>query len=450
MFQSKLSWAIAFLIASVSMAQNPTVPGPVLFNQDLLQRWWVDSAAPLIESDAPEGESIERPRQLVPPTFMVDYNDPDSVLRFILTAAGADAQVYPTERYFYYKFDLGARRVSGNIRFTDVEDGVLHIGYFDDFDAQGSVKTKSYHKDRGVSLSFDAELGAETVVFHELRTTFHLNQLPRTFRNEIALNADEEYVAGVLDESGHSLHLVFHKPDTMFYFIRATRQPIPERFADYTTPGGLALKIGLRSRFVFFVDESSGREILVGVYEEYIRRNTYFDGPFDQVPPRLDLRGKLEAAYPYVKFGEGIDQHGNFIGLEFQRVAISPYQSYSTLSGLAADLDKLYRPFTTGNSRWAMLTYEWKRDFHRTVLARARAISRASAVADVGYIHNAAISITWPANHWASPSGLWSGHDASLSRTWPTNHVVDASRVSKDQAAINGTGAAGKSPSGEK
>jgi hypothetical protein len=449
MSQCKLSGAIAFLAASISMAQSPTAPGPVVFNQDLLQRWWTDSAAPSADTGADAGELRERPRQTIPATLLVDYDDPDSVLKFILTAAGAKAQVYPTERYFYYKFDLGARRVSGNLRFTDVEDSVLHIGYFDDFDAQGSVKTKSYHHDRDISLSYDAKLGTETVEFRELRTTFHLNQVPRTFCNEIALDADEAYVAGVLDESGHSLHLVFNKPETMFYFIRAARHPSPERFADYTTPGGHSLKVGLRSRFVFFVDETSGREVLVGVYEDYIIRNTYFDGPFDQVPPRLDLRAMLESAYPYVKFGQGIDEHGNFIGLEFQRVAISPYQSYSTLPALAADLDKLYRPFATGTARWAMLTYEWKRDFHKTVIARTKAGSTAAAIADVGYIHNAAISIAWPANHWAEPSGLWSGHDAALSRTWPPNHVVELSRVPKLQAATNEAETA-KSSSGVK
>jgi hypothetical protein len=115
-------------------------------------------------------------------------------------------------------------------------------------------------------------------------------------------------------------------------FIRNANRPLPELRSGFSYGNDVNFLVGQSSRFVFL--EENGRDILVGVHKANIESNNYYDGPFDQVPPRLELQEMLEAAYPYVKERGGIDRHGNFKSLTGNRVAISPYLQYESLNKL--------------------------------------------------------------------------------------------------------------------
>lgn len=167
-----------------------------------------------------------------------------------------------------------------------------------------------------------------------------------------------------------------------------------------------------RTDFVFYADARARRTLLVGVSSHNVYENNYFDGPFDQVPPRLPLKEKLEAACPYLKV-DPIDAHGNFTRKEGQRVAISPYLDYSSLDDAIAELTRREKSAVLPSQKWAALTYESKRDFHRT-LARTEAGDGAD--------HRACVSQGWPANHALARSHAWpDSHRRDQSTGWPAN-----------------------------
>ncbi|WP_163364710.1 hypothetical protein, partial [Escherichia coli] len=70
--------------------------------------------------------------------------------------------------------------------------------------------------------------------------------------------------------------------------------------------------VGQRTGFAFYRD--GDRKILIGVNERNSRLNTYFDGPFDQLPENFiegeTLREAIVAAAPEIK-GK-IDRLGTF------------------------------------------------------------------------------------------------------------------------------------------
>ena len=116
-----------------------------------------------------------------------------------------------------------------------------------------------------------------------------------------------------------------------------------------------------RDSFFFYSDD---RLVLVGVLSDNIARNNYYDGPFDQVPPNLNIKQELETVYPYVKLRGGIDQHGNFVSQHGVRVAISPYIVYSDTSEFVKEVSKRFEMAKRNNTSFLTeLVYEWKSNF---------------------------------------------------------------------------------------
>ena len=93
--------------------------------------------------------------------------------------------------------------------------------------------------------------------------------------------------------------------------------------------------IGKRTGFAFYRDRLLDRKILVGVYEGNYRLNTYFDGPFDQLPDNFiegeTLRQAILEISPGLK-GK-IDRFGSSPNGEV-RFLIKPYATYRTESEL--------------------------------------------------------------------------------------------------------------------
>lgn len=112
--------------------------------------------------------------------------------------------------------------------------------------------------------------------------------------------------------------------------------------------------------------EDNDRQILVGVNSNQVRGNNYFDGPFDQIPPRLQIKELLERVCPYVKYRGGIDAHGNFLKLAHTRVAISPYVKYSSTSEFLQYANRVLDPTLADDDlRFLELVKESKMEFHK-------------------------------------------------------------------------------------
>ena len=145
--------------------------------------------------------------------------------------------------------------------------------------------------------------------------------------------------------------------------------------------------------------------------------NSYYDGPFDQVPPRLSLRDKLLRAYPYTKERGGIDNHGNFIAIADTRVAISPYTTYRKLSDLV-EYQMRCQDHPTKSEKWSCLAYEWKRDFHRFSNASTSTTRDESPDESSVFVRQG-----WPANHYRDASFAWpTDHLRLKSAEWPANY----------------------------
>ncbi len=343
------------------------------------------------------------------------FDDPRSILRFVMSAAPERAMVYPTERYYYYKFTLGGRVVSGNIRFADAEDGAFSVGYFDAYNQSDMQVGHFTHGEDGVSARYDAQTGEVALGLDGLSRVFVLDRSalePPGF----PLLSGEQHVTAVRDESGYFLQLLYYAPGRSLYYVLDDRHPRPEGWVRGESQQVEAW-FGERSRFCFVKHPATGRFILVGVNRREISQNTWYDGPFDQVPPRLPLREMLEEAYPYVQDAGGLDEHGNFLKVEGQRVAISPYRAYESGTELEKDLEAVI--LDVGDpTAWTAATYEYKRDW------------RAPAGDAVAGVHVRDLSLGWPANHWGGSSRGWGPeHAAETSRGWPVNHDAQVSRA---------------------
>lgn len=343
-----LSW----LTTANLLAQDEPVRRPVVFNQEWLESSWVNqyptNPDSLLAFDEQVGNSI-------------DPTDRVAVIKHVLTHAPEPAIVYPSERYYYFKFWCGHRLISGNLRFCDVDQGKIHFGYFDEFDSRflytGTIEN-------GVN-GFVTISGAKVVlIFSGLEKSFRLDRSWLDSTGLFLLDG-EELVSGILDESGYYFWLVHNQAKRRLYFVLNDKR-LPERTIEIAS-GGVRFLIGQSSRFIFYVDDVANRKILVGVSEDNIRANNYFDGPFDQVPPDLNIKPILEEIYPYVQDRGGIDEHGNFIALHHSRVAISPYVKYSDTSSFLVFAAQVLKPKTPNDLAFVDLVYESKMDFHLIV-----------------------------------------------------------------------------------
>lgn len=409
--------------------------GPVDFNETMIRRWLAEAAGSPTAAAPAAGLQAASPADLASPGEIrqADVQDPMSVFRHIFLSMPDDATVYPTESYYYYQFDLGPRRLSGNIRLLDAHEGKIHIGYFD-VNETGVTKAATFGGSDGVVARTESP-NVRTVTAFGRTVRFTLPPREAERPRSMRLASDERVLAGVFDESGLNFYMTYLDSVAGFLFVLDEERPVADTLIPLNE-GSPRFLIGRRTRYIFMQDEEYGRKILVGVHRKQVEQNSYYDGPFDQVPPRLGIRAELEAAYPYVKLRGGIDEHGNFISQSGSRVAISPYADYESPEKLVATLTKKLSAPGADDSvarRWLRVTYESKRDFHRKVellSEQQHANSEAGVPSSysTGKIHLIYVSQGWPANHELGKSTAWPAeHIRDRSSGWPKNHETPTS-----------------------
>ena len=384
----------------------------VLFNTDWLeQRWKEQSKRGGEQFHASLRRVRSEPSHIWHPTPPdMSFDDFEAVLCHVLRASSSPSIVYPTEQYYYFKFWIGQSLVSGNLRFTDVGDGVLHLGYFLVGNTQ-ETRYRPFTETDGLRI-FPEDNNTFRVRFNGIERSFILDTRPfsRPPIPPSGLPENVVHVSGILDESGYSLDLMFDEARNAFFYQLQPNDPIPEPLTlldPDKVEGGIKaslrellpmrLVIGRDSGFAFLMVSRDRRLVLVGVPKHHVQANNEFDGPFDQVPPRLAIRDKIHRAYPYTKIGRGIDEHGNFIEFSGSRVAISPYLQYDSILQLAQHLAENIDPDSCGTEAFINATFESKRHFH--LRARNHPFDTISFPE-----HLDEISSTWPAHHWPSVS----------------------------------------------
>ncbi len=384
-----------------------------VWNQRWLESRW---GGPLGSSQVPCDEAPEKSADI----SEVRLDSPRSILRGVLEHAPKQPVVYPTEGYYYYTFRLGHRMISGNIRFAAARSGSISVGYFDREHPRRSRSAEFRDGEDGIVVEeqprgcvrLRIEGGPERV----FRVIDHAELPPP----RMPLRSGEEIVASIIDESGVPFVLLWHEPSESFYYCLHDALPIGDVFD--RVHGHERFLVGRDSRFVLFEDQE-GRRYLIGVQQEQVRENSWYDGPFDQVPPHLAIRDKLERSYPYVRMRGGIDEHGNFCELEGQRVAISPYRDYVSVDDLIRECEAIWQEASTDHDAVLRITYEPKRRFHERL---ANMPPSPAAL--------------WPPNHWGWVSSLWPReHTPSTSGHWPANHFPANSRQAMDVREPSGS-----------
>lgn len=267
----------------------------------------------------------------------IRLNDPTSVFAYVFTRLPDEVVVYPSENYYYFILQVEGRQIWGNIRLPtgQREDGYLSFGYFEFIEFPTVPPPTSISGSR----FYDAEDGVfveeldpftYTVEYEGKRVRFRFHELDQTSPAQLSFGTGERFIQRTFDESGYQFYLLFNEQSDYFFWVLNEEEPVP----DLLEPFGEELLIGRRSGFAFWVDPLE-RKVLAGVRQLNIRRNDYFDGPFDQLADNYahetQIASWMVRAFPGL---EGrIDTYGYYTDEERPlRVALSTYYKYAATS----------------------------------------------------------------------------------------------------------------------
>ncbi|QDZ01557.1 hypothetical protein FQ775_14880 [Nitratireductor mangrovi] len=295
-------------------------------------------------------------------TPSVDITDIDAVFDYVFAQLGDEVTVYPTENYYYFKFLHGAVPYAGNFRLdtADRDRGIIHFAYFSEnnpFTEQKVSEHRAYSTEHGVTVEKKDEL-IYAVTRGERTVTFKLNDLRGVEPPPSMVGKSETYLGPVFDESGVQMFLMWNQDAKMFAYVLDENVPSE----DYFQSGASSqIKIGLRTGFAWYKDRYYDRWLLVGVRAYETSLNTFFDGPFDQLPDNFlkgdALRRALLELSPEVE-GQ-IDRFGNSRDLT-GRMLVDPYLLYNEEDELAildqcaaaaVDEETYYPCFAIGQSK---------------------------------------------------------------------------------------------------
>lgn len=263
--------------------------------------------------------------------------EPRTVVADLIRQIGPSATVYPTENYYYFNFFQDGKSYSGSLRFTPGkrEKGILEFACYEtyaswlQFDRDADFYADLSEKD-GVRLTPREHLDFELAVDGHA-TVFTLNDVDQT-PNPANLTSGERFAGRVFDESGLRFDLIYIPDRKVFFFVLDTRTPVAETFVTVSEN----VHLGRRTGFVFYEDKIQKRHILIAVNSEETYKNSWLDGPFDQLPENYyETNGfwnYVYDAYPDLK--GRLTANGTFLdnGSIF---AMMPYRVYLSQAGLA-------------------------------------------------------------------------------------------------------------------
>lgn len=295
------------------------------------------AAAAAQDARPPKLNTLESYVEEVTRATTLAVNDPMAVFAFVLNSLPDRVKVYPTENYYYFKFFHGGAPYAGNIRIEPADSGkvTVHFVYYEDW-SEWHQDTPLTHvvldASRGVGvekldrLVYRLTYGGKSVVFA-------LNDLSQVKPQPGALAPGEIFIGPIFDEAAIRFFLVYNSKLKVFHYILDETVKVADDF--FPAGRGKRILVGKRTGFAFYRDRQRDRKILIGVFEANFRLNTWFDGPFDQLPDNFiegeTLRRAILEVSPGLKgqidrFGSAPDGAVRFL--------IKPYALYRTVSDL--------------------------------------------------------------------------------------------------------------------
>lgn len=291
--------------------------------------------SPLVHTNQAYIEEVSAPNSL-------DVGDMTAVFSHVFSSLPERVKVYPTENYYYFSFFHGGLAYAGNLRLdvTDRDKGLIDFTYFPAYSGwrQDEIDTyKQFGAADGVTveklgpLAYRVSFGAKAVLFE-------LNDLSGVRPPEGALGEEERFLGPIFDESGIQFFLVYNTRLKLFHYVLNELRPVPDEL--YVSRVSDRIVIGRRTGYAYYKDDLRERKILIGVYQENVIANTYFDGPFDQLPDNFIKGEELREAIVGAGLAKAdeIDRFGVLPG-GTDRILIKPYISYSYLEDLAMFAD---------------------------------------------------------------------------------------------------------------
>ena len=131
------------------------------------------------------------------------------------------------------------------------------------------------------------------ITYQGTSVLFALNDVSQIKPPAGAIGPDERLIGPVFDESAVRFFLVYNSKAKVFHYILDETAPVPDQLEP--SPRSDRLLVGKRTGFAYYRDHRLDRKILIGVFEQNVRLNNYFDGPFDQLPDNF-IEGESAAA----------------------------------------------------------------------------------------------------------------------------------------------------------
>jgi hypothetical protein len=260
-----------------------------------------------------------------------DFDDPSAVFLIVFAALDEEVTVYPTENYYYFQCYSHGSTYWGNLRLDakDRDQGIIHLGYFR-YDENGTRQDRG-----GNEKAFSAADSVIVNLTHPLiysvsyrgkTVNFRLNDISNERPLNSSLSTNERFVGPIFDESGLKFFLIFNSKEKHFFYILNEAGGVPEYFIDM----GDQVIEGTRTGFMFYQDTLFSRKILLAVNGRSTDRNSWYDGPFDQLPDNCveftNIQQYMEEVYPYTR--GNVDKFGGFKNQAGARVVIFPYSIY--------------------------------------------------------------------------------------------------------------------------
>ena len=267
----------------------------------------------------------------------LNVDDPMEVFAFVLDSLPDRVKVYPTENYYYFNFFHNGTEYAGNIRIEPHDDGsqIVHFTYYRE-PSEWHEHAPWTHIVLGAGHKVTVEKIdrlAYRITYHGKSVEFALNDLSGVKPPAQALAPNEQFIGPILDESGIRFFLVYDAKLKDFHYILDEIHGVADEF--FQSPRTDRVLIGRRTGFAFYRDHRLDRKILIGVYESNMRLNTYFDGPFDQLPDNFiegeTLRKAILEVQPDLK--DRIDRFGSAPSGEV-RYMIDTYLPYRRVEEL--------------------------------------------------------------------------------------------------------------------
>ncbi|MCW5744784.1 MAG: hypothetical protein KIT36_01110 [Alphaproteobacteria bacterium] len=269
-------------------------------------------------------------------TYALAIDRPAEVAAFVFAALNERVRVYPTENYYYFRFVHDGVTYMGNFRLDplDRDNGKIRFAYTEEL-AEWKQDGPTYYEVLGAADGFQVERLQELVyrvTYRDRSVVFELNDMSSVKPPSGLTGADETIIGPIYDEAAMRFFLAYNRTAKAFlYLLDETETPI-EKFD--AMKGASRILVGRRTSFAFYRDHMLDRKILIGVFARNGELNTYFDGPFDQLPENF-IKGDtlLDAIVDADPGAKGkIDRLGRYPS--GSRYAIHPYMHYASLADL--------------------------------------------------------------------------------------------------------------------